>query len=57
MKWWLRKLLRLLKRIANANAEEIGEDVTVEVPVKKKDHPDPLRRFFRIKTTVIKKRG
>jgi len=40
---------------ANVNVEEIGENVTVGVPVKKKDHPGPPRRSFRIKTTVIKK--
>jgi len=40
---------------ANANTEESGENVIAEVPAKKKDHPDPLRRSFRIKPAVIKK--
>ena len=39
----------------NVNTEESGENVTAEVPAKKKDHSGPLRRSFRIKTVVIKK--
>jgi len=41
----------------NVNAEESGENVIVEVHVKKKDHLGLLRRSFRIKTVVLKKRG
>jgi len=40
---------------ANVNTAESGENITAEVPAKKKDHPGPLRRSFRIKTAVIKK--
>jgi len=40
---------------ANANTKESGENVIAEVFAKKKDHPGPLRRSFRIKTAVIKK--
>jgi len=39
----------------NVNAEEVGENVTAGVPIKKKDHPGPPRRSFRIRKTVIKK--
>ena len=40
---------------ANVNTEESGENVIAKVPVKKRDHPGPLRRSFQIKTTIIKK--